>query len=70
MAVLSRLYPKCFLKLDFGNIAKNIEPKLFVNNNSIYFVNEGIKKLESMQLYDGSISYWQGSNESNLWGTV
>ncbi|MBI1932252.1 MAG: alpha-2-macroglobulin family protein [Ignavibacteriales bacterium] len=61
---------KVFPQLYFGDIAKNIEPKLFVNNNSIYFVNEGIKKLESMQLYDGSISYWQGSNESNLWGTV
>ncbi|MBK8944036.1 MAG: alpha-2-macroglobulin family protein [Ignavibacteriae bacterium] len=61
---------KVFPQLYFGDIAKNINPKLFENNNSIFFVNEGIKKLESMQLYDGSISYWQGSNESNFWGTV
>ncbi|MFZ1291082.1 MAG: MG2 domain-containing protein [Melioribacteraceae bacterium] len=63
---VSKIFPQIY----FGDLSKNIYPKLYENNNSIFYVNEGIKKLESMQLYDGSIAYWQGSNESNLWGTV
>ncbi len=61
---------KVFPQLYFGDIAKYIAPEIFKNNNSIYHVNEGIKKLESMQLYNGSISYWQGGDYSNWWGTV
>jgi len=61
---------KVFPQLYFGDIAKYIAPEIFKNNNSVYYVNEGIKKLESMQLYDGSIAYWQGGDYSNWWGTV
>ncbi|MCB0747171.1 MAG: hypothetical protein KDC90_06865, partial [Ignavibacteriae bacterium] len=63
---VSRVFPQLY----FGDLAKNIAPKLFENNNSVYYVNEGIKKLESMQLHDGSIAYWHGGNYSSWWGTV
>jgi alpha-2-macroglobulin len=63
---LSRVFPQLY----FGEISKKIYPKLYKNNNSIYFVNEGIKKIESMVLHDGSIAYWRGGRKANWWSTV
>ncbi|MDP3581464.1 MAG: alpha-2-macroglobulin family protein, partial [Ignavibacteria bacterium] len=63
---VSKLFPQLY----FEDLAKLVAPQYFKTNNPVYFVKEGIKKLESMQLYDGSLSYWQGSDESNWWGSV
>lgn len=59
-----------FPQLYFGEMAKSIDPEYYMFNNSVYYVNQGIKKLESMQLYNGSISYWPGGSHSNWWSTV
>ncbi|MCW8850946.1 MAG: MG2 domain-containing protein [Melioribacteraceae bacterium] len=67
---LEQTLSKVFPQLYFGDIAKYIYPELFLNNNSVYYVNEGIKKIESMALNNGSIAYWQGGNYSNWWSTV
>ena len=63
---VSKLFPQLY----FEDLAKLVAPQYFKTNNPVYFVKEGIKKLESMQLYDGSLSYWSGSDESNWWGSV
>jgi uncharacterized protein YfaS (alpha-2-macroglobulin family) len=63
---VSKLFPQLY----FEDLAKLAAPELYRTNNPVYYVKEGIKKLESMQLYDGSMSYWQGWNEPCWWGSV
>jgi uncharacterized protein YfaS (alpha-2-macroglobulin family) len=35
-----------------------------------YNINEAIRKLQTMQLYDGSLAYWQGGTYTSWWGTA
>jgi hypothetical protein len=61
---------KLFPQLYFEDLAKLVAPQYYKTTTPVYFVQEGIRKLESMQLSDGSLSYWQGGTYSNWWGTV
>ncbi len=63
---VSRLFPQLY----FEDLAKLVAPDLYRTNNPEYYVKEGIRKIESMQLYDGSIAYWQGETYTNWWGSV
>jgi uncharacterized protein YfaS (alpha-2-macroglobulin family) len=63
---VSKLFPQLY----FEDLAKLVAPKLYKSNNPVYYVKEGIRKIESMQLYDGSMAYWQGWHETNWWGSV
>jgi hypothetical protein len=47
-----------------------VAPEYYKTTSPVYFVNEGIRKLESMQLPDGSLSYWPSGSYSNWWGSV
>jgi uncharacterized protein YfaS (alpha-2-macroglobulin family) len=63
---VSRLFPQLY----FEDLAKVVAPQYYRTNNPVYYVKEGIRKIESMQLYDGSLAYWQGSTETSWWGSV
>lgn len=63
---VSKLFPQIY----FDELAKVIAPELYRTNNPVYFVKEGIRKIEAMQLYDGSFAYWQGGNYTNEWSHV
>ncbi|MFH1194936.1 MAG: MG2 domain-containing protein [bacterium] len=63
---VSKLFPQLY----FEELAKLIAPELYRTNNPVYYVKEGIRKIESMQLYDGSLAYWQGDSYSSWWGSV
>lgn len=63
---VSKLFPQLY----FEDLAKVVAPELYRTNNPVYYVKEGIRKIESMQLYDGSIAYWQGGTETSWWGSV
>ena len=63
---VSKLFPQLY----FEDLAKVVAPEMYRTNNPVYYVKEGIRKIESMQLYDGSIAYWQGGTETNWWGSV
>ncbi|HEY6437361.1 MAG TPA: alpha-2-macroglobulin family protein, partial [Ignavibacteriaceae bacterium] len=63
---VSKLFPQIY----FEELAKLVAPEMYRTNNPVYYVKEGIRKIESMQLYDGSIAYWQGGTETNWWGSV
>ncbi|MGE5797106.1 MAG: alpha-2-macroglobulin family protein, partial [Ignavibacteria bacterium] len=63
---VSKLFPQLY----FEDLAKLAAPELYKTNNPVYYVKEGIKKLESMQLHDGSMSYWQGGDDPSWWGSV
>ncbi len=61
---------KLFPQLYFEDLAVLVAPQYYKTTTPVYFVQEGIKKLESMQLSDGALSYWPGGSYSNWWGTV
>ena len=63
---VSRLFPQIY----FEDLAKLVAPEFYKTTNPAYYVKEGIRKVESMQLYDGSFAYWQGWTETSWWGTV
>lgn len=63
---VSKLFPQLY----YEDLAKLAAPEYYKKNNPVYFVKEGIKKLESMQLADGSLGYWPGDQTSNWWGSV
>lgn len=56
--------------LYFDDLANSAEPKLVKNKSASYYVERGIRKLESMQLSDGSISYWPNGTYSNDWSSI
>ncbi|MFO7445213.1 MAG: MG2 domain-containing protein [Ignavibacteriaceae bacterium] len=63
---VSKLFPQIY----FEELAKLVAPELYRTNNPVYYVKEGISKIESMQLYDGSMAYWQGGDYPSWWGSV
>ena len=63
---VSKLFPQLY----FEDLAKLVAPELYRTNNPVYYVKEGLRKIESMQLYDGSLAYWQGGTETSWWGSV
>ncbi|RKY95155.1 MAG: hypothetical protein DRQ01_00525 [Ignavibacteriae bacterium] len=63
---VSKLFPQLY----FEDLAKLVAPEYYKTTNPVYYVKEGIRKIESMQLYDGSMVYWQGGTYTNWWGSV
>jgi len=63
---VSKLFPQLY----FEDLAKLVAPEYYKTTNPVYYVKEGIRKIESMQLYDGSMAYWQGGTYTNWWGSV
>ncbi len=61
---------KVFPLLAFNEIARVAEPELFNKNSADYYVEQGIAKLEGMQLTSGGFSYWPGGDLVNNWGSV
>lgn len=61
---------KLFPQLYFDDLAAAIAPDVYVNGNPVYFIKEGIRKLQSMQLGDGSLAYWPGGSYTSWWGSV
>ena len=63
---VSKAFPQIYLR----DIAMILAPSALNSGSPIYFVNEAITKITSMQLYDGSFSYWPGETATNRWATV
>ncbi|MFQ5602658.1 MAG: MG2 domain-containing protein [bacterium] len=61
---------KLFPLLYFNEIARLAEPELFNRNSADYFIDEGIARLESMQLVSGAFSYWPTGNYINNWSSI
>ncbi|MBN1637673.1 MAG: alpha-2-macroglobulin family protein [Ignavibacteriales bacterium] len=63
---VSQLFPQLY----FDELAKLVAPDIYRTNSPVYYIKEGIRKIESMQLYDGSMAYWQGGYYGSWWGSV
>jgi hypothetical protein len=67
---LEQTVSKAFPQMYFEDIARMAAPEMYRNNNPAFYTNEAIRKVEAMQLYDGSISYWPGGGYANYWTNV
>ncbi|HOL09301.1 MAG TPA: alpha-2-macroglobulin [Bacillota bacterium] len=61
---------KLFPLLYFDSLAQATNSAVFKGGNANYYISEGIDKLESMQLRDGSFAYWPGETYSNEWSSI
>jgi len=62
----SSLFPLLY----FDDLAETADPDLFRTNPAEYYVEEGIAKLEAMQLSSGLFSFWPNRGEENRWGSI
>lgn len=62
----SRVFPLLY----FSDLAKVVDPDLFKDKSSDYFVREGIDKIIRMQLPGGGFAYWPGGSRESEWGTL
>ncbi len=63
---VSKAFPQIYLR----DIAAMLDPSILNSGSPTYFVNEAITKVTSMQLPDGSFSYWPNGGARNNWSTV
>lgn len=60
-----------FPQIYYRDLAAAInQDKKSIRYNPDYHVSEAIKKIESMQLYNGGASYWPGGDAESWWGTA
>lgn len=64
---LEQTTSKVFPLLYYADIASSSGDHFVSEKTPRYFVREGIKKIERMQLEDGRFAYWEGSNVVNNW---
>ena len=72
---LEQTVSAAFPQLYFGDLATTLAQQAGTGPraqryNPNYHVQEAIRKIESMQLYNGSISYWPGGDYDNWWATA
>ena len=61
---------KVFPLLYFADLARAANPDLLPGGKAEAYVRQGIEKLQSMQLQDGSFSFWPGTDYVSEWGSV
>ena len=54
----------------FKDLCKSLKQNPNNEYNPDWLVQEAIRKVESMQQYNGGISYWLGSDDINWWGSI
>lgn len=62
----SRVFPLLY----FDQLAKEVDPELFKEGSAAYLIEEGILKLQRMQLFTGGFAYWPGGNKANRWTSI
>ncbi|MVN77934.1 alpha-2-macroglobulin family protein [Hymenobacter sp. HMF4947] len=70
---LEQTVSAAFPQLYFGDLAATLQQKpggRAQRYNPNYNVQEAIRKIEAMQLYNGSLSYWPGGDYDNWWATA
>jgi uncharacterized protein YfaS (alpha-2-macroglobulin family) len=54
----------------FGDLAQALDPEAFAKNDSAAMVAAGIRRLATMQTYNGSFSMWPYGTTTHDWGTI
>jgi hypothetical protein len=64
--IISAAFPQLY----YPDLAKNLSNKNSLNKNAVNNVQTNIDKLQSMQLSNGALSYWQGGGAESWWSTI
>jgi len=67
---LEQTVSKAFPQLYLRDVAGILAPSALSGGSPMYFVNEAISKVASMQMADGAFLYWPGGGATNNWTTV
>ena len=72
---LEQTVSAAFPQLYYGDLAATLQQKSGAaararRYNPNHNVQEAIRKIEAMQLYNGSLSYWPGGDYDNWWATT
>jgi uncharacterized protein YfaS (alpha-2-macroglobulin family) len=72
---LEQTVSAAFPQLYYADLAATLQQKTGAaaknqRYNPNYHVQEAIRKIEAMQLYNGSLSYWPGGDYENWWATA
>ncbi|OGX86635.1 hypothetical protein BEN47_12525 [Hymenobacter lapidarius] len=72
---LEQTVSAAFPQLYYADLAATLQQKIGAaaknqRYNPNYHVQEAIRKIEAMQLYNGSLSYWPGGDYDNWWSTA
>ena len=54
----------------FSELAKELDPELFSKSDPDVFVQEGIRRLATMQLSSGGFSMWPDGDTMHPWGSI
>ena len=54
----------------FSDLAKELDPELFSKSDPDVFVQEGIRRLATMQLSSGGFSMWPDGDTMHPWGSI
>ncbi len=63
---VSKAFPQIYLR----DIAAVLDPLIMSSGSPTYFVNEGIAKVASLQMFDGTFMFWPSGGAANAWSTV
>jgi uncharacterized protein YfaS (alpha-2-macroglobulin family) len=61
---------KAFPQLYVHELSKTLQQQKGVTQSADANVNEAIRKIQSMQIYNGGIAYWPGSDDVSWWATA
>jgi len=67
---LEQTTSKVFPLLYYADLAASSGANFSAKKTPRYYVREGIKKIQRMQLEDGRFSYWEGTNTINNWAMM
>ncbi len=67
---VEQVVSKAFPQIYFADLVKAWNAKLTHYEDPARNVQEAIRKVESMQTYNGGVSYWPGGTEVSWWSTV
>jgi len=64
--ITSSVFPQIY----YADLVKDIYGKDNKDMNPSFNVQDGIRILESMQMYNGALMYWPGGGNESWWGTI
>ncbi len=67
---LEQTISTAFPQMYFGDLVKALQSRTNYTAAPSYNVQQAILKIQSMQFYNGSLSYWPGGNYESWWGSV
>ncbi len=67
---LEQTTSKAFPLIYFGELVKNVKNAQVSSGDPHYYVQEAIRKIQMMQIYNGSLTYWPGGINENWWSTA